>query len=155
MIFKTRKTYQNFIQCVVFENQRAFAIDFSFNKKNVFEKNFFENVVEKNFLKHDRIAVEKSVMKINVMKKVLFVVVNSNFVDFEFNFASMIFVFQSIASITKTKRKIKRDRKSKNDKFVVFFSFFNVYIDFHLINNVRKYATIINFNVFVEKMKHM
>ena len=130
-------------------------IVFSINEENVFEKDFFENVVKKDFFNYDKINVEKFEMKINIIKKMFFVVVNFDFVDLKFNFVFVIFAFELISSKIKIKQKKKRDRKSKKDKFVVFFSFFNVHINFHLIDNVRKYTTIMNFNIFVEKIKHV
>ena len=155
MMMKTRKIYQNLIKCVMSKNQRISVIIFSFNQEDVFEKDFLENVAEKDFLKHDRTAVEKSELKINVMKKVLFVVVNFDFANSKLDFTSVISAFERVASKAKIKRKSKRDRKSKKDKFVALLSFFNVHIDLHLVDNVREYATIMNFNVLVEKMKHM
>ena len=155
MMMKTRKIYQNFIKCVMSKNQRISVIIFSFNQENAFEKDFLEEIAKKDFLKHDKIVVEKFELKINVMKKMFFVVVNFDFANSKLDFTSMIFAFERIASKTKIKRKSKRDRKSKENKFVVFFSFFNVHINFHLVDNVREYVTILNFNVLVEKMKHM
>ena len=155
MMMKTRKIYQNLIKCVMSKNQKIFVIIFSLNQENEFEKNFFENVAKKDFLEHDRIVVEKFELKVNVMKKMFFVVVNFDFANSKFDFTSIIFAFERVASKTKIKRKNKRDRKSKKNKFVVFLSLFNVHINFHLVDNARKYATIMNFNVLDEKMKHM
>ena len=124
-------------------------------KKILFENN--DNNNEKNFLKHDKFFVANyKILKINIMNEMLFVIVNFVFV-FELNFVFMISRFQFLFTIfkMKTKNKNKRDRKSKINKFVVFFVFSNVYINFYLIDNAREFATIINFNVFVKKIKHI
>ena len=164
MILKTRKTYQNLIKYVMSTNQTTFENVLStfndINETNSLKKNFFENDDnndEKDFLKHDKFFVANyKILKINVMNEMLFVVVNFDFV-FELDFAFVISRSQLLftTSKMKTKNKNKRDRKSKINKFAIFFAFSNVYINFHLINNAREFATIMNFNVFAKKMKHM
>ena len=138
------------------ENQKVSVTVFSINEEDVSEKDFLENVVEKDFLSHDKIDAEESEVKVNVMEKVLSVAaVNFDFVDSKLNFALVISAFEPVQSKAKIKQKSKRGRKSKDDKFAALLSLLNVHIDLHLADNAREYATIMNFNVFAEKMKHM
>ena len=113
IIFKTRKTYHNFIKYIMsFDretNENVFSFSRDFNQKNLFEKDFFESekIDEKNFLKYDKFLVQNFDVKINVMNEMFFAIVNFDIdVDFELNFASMIFMSQS-QSITSKKRKKK------------------------------------------------
>ena len=62
--------------------------------------------------------------------------------------------FMIIIIIKDKKIKEKDKRKIKNNKFEKLFKLFNVYADLHFINNVKEYATIINSNVLIEKLKH-
>ena len=155
MVMKTRKVYQNFIKCVMSKNQRISVTIFSLNQEDASEKDFLEKIAEEGFLRHDRTVVERSELEVNVMKKVLFVVVNSDSANSKLDFTSVISAFERVASKAKIKRKGKRDRKSKEDKFVALLSLSNVHIDLHLADNAREYATIMNSNVLVGEMKHM
>ena len=62
--------------------------------------------------------------------------------------------FIIIIIIKNKKIKGKDKKKIKNNKFKKFFKLFNIYINLHFINNVKKYATMINLNVLIKELKH-
>ena len=62
--------------------------------------------------------------------------------------------FMIIIIIKNKKIKEKDKKKIKNNKFEKLFKLFNVYINFYLTNNVKKYTMIMNSNVLIEELKH-
>ena len=73
--------------------------------------------------------------------------------DFELNFFFILAVKTQSQSTTQSKK--NKNRKSKINKFDNFFNFFNVHVELYFVNNVRKYVIVINFNIFVNELKHM
>ena len=61
-----------------------------------------------------------------------------------------------VIAITIKNKKIKgkNKKKVKDNKFEKFLKLFNIYISFHLINNVKKYMTMMNLNVLIEELKY-
>ena len=87
----------------------------------------------------------------NYITKILQIVVDF---DFDFDFSSFSF-FQFTFALQKKKKK-NRNRKFKTNKFEIFFNFFNlfnIHFDFHFVDNVREFETMINFNVLTERIQ--
>ena len=122
--------------------------------KNASVENFIDDDFAKNIHKFEiAIATAKNFHNENFENNnfiidVLIVATNID-IDENLNFSAISFKFRLSLS------KKTKNRKFKINKFDNFLRFFNVHVDLHLTNNAREYETIMNINVFVEKMKHM
>ena len=58
--------------------------------------------------------------------------------------------------IIKNKKVKGKDKRKfvKGNKFEKFFKFFNVHINLHFANNVKKYVMMMNSNIMIEELKH-
>ena len=149
MILIAKKTYQEIIRC-----DMKFEIILSKRTKNAFVENFIDDDFVKDIHKSEiAIATAKSFHNENLENNNFMIdilIVAANFDTNEnLNFSAISFRFR-LSLLKKT-----RNRKFKINKFDNFLRFFNVHVDLHLTDNVREYETIMNVNVFVEKMKHM
>ena len=105
----------------------------------------FRNHNNDNENKHDSKDEE------GVLNEILLIATHTNSKIKDFHILKFMII---IIKNKKKKIKEKDKKKDKNNKFEKLFKLFNVYVSFHFINNVKKYAMMINSNVLIEKLKY-
>ena len=147
VVLRIRKVYQDLIRCDMM-SKKIFFISTIIVEENQKIDNFANDDENENAKNNLILFVDET--NHNHMTKILQIVVDF---DFDFDFSSFSFSQFTVAS--QRKKKKKRDRKFKTNKFENFLNLLNVHFDFHFVDNVREFKTIINFNVLIEKFKHM
>ena len=104
-------------------------------------KNFRNHNNDKN--KHD------SKNGINALNEILSITTHTNLKIEDLHISKFITI-----TIKDKKVKGKDKRKIKNNKFEKFFKLLNIHINLYFINNVKKYATMMNSNVLIEELKY-
>ena len=138
LIVRAKEVYQNLIRC---DMSRFVIVNRASKNENETSK---DNLRQKDEMSNNETA------KNNQMINVIDVAINF---DFELKFSFILTV--RIQSQSATQSKKNKERKSKVNKFDNFFNFFNVHVELHFVDNVREYVIVMNFNVFVDEMKHM
>ena len=147
VVLRARKVYQDLIKCDMM-SKKIFFIFTIIVEKNQKIDNLANDDDNENAKNNFILFADET--NHNHMTKILQVVVDF---DFDFNFSSLSFFQFTIAFQRKKKR--KRNRKLKTNKFENLFNLLNVHFDFHFVDNVREFETIMNFNILIEKFKHM
>ena len=147
VVLRVKKVYQNLIKCDMM-SKKVFFIFTIIVEKNQKVNNFANDDDNENAKNNFILFVDET--NHNHITKILQVVVDF---DFDFDFSSFSFFQFTVAFQRKKKR--KRDRKFKTNKFENFLNLLNVHFDFHFVDNAREFETIMNFNVLIEKFKHM
>ena len=87
----------------------------------------------------------------DILNEILSVTTHTNSKIKGFHISKFIII---IIKDKKKKVKGKNKKKVKNNKFEKLFKLLNVYVNLYFINNIKEYATIMNLNVLIEKLKH-
>ena len=147
VVLRARKVYQDLIRCDMMSREV-----FSIFTVIVEEDQKVDNLAndDDNEDAKDNFILFADETNHNHMTKILQVVVDF---DFDLDFSSLS-LFQFTVALQRKKKK-KRDRKLKTNKFENLLNLLNVHFDLHFADNVREFETIMNFNVLIEKLKHM
>ena len=107
-------------------------------------------LIVKDFYNHNNDENEHNFEnEINVLNEILLIITHTNSKIKGFHISKFITII-----IKNKKIKKKGKRKIRNNKFEKLFKFFNVYVSFYFINNVKKYVMMMNSNVLIEELKH-